>query len=246
MNSREMLSLDTIGMIGMEEQQQNIMKEQQRQNLIRQQTIADGTTFIHNSARYHDISSSGSGHGSQNTFNTAGSNEVLQTLDQFNYIFDEDEENRRIRREKVQQYLTEHLSEVSPQSEQSVISNIMTSSPIKKPPNLAPSVSPYMYIPIYEKDEEDKTTLIKESKTLREQIQQAGSSSSSAQPTPFGINPVKLPRARSETRKGTNRETDEPEGTPRAKARAKSRAPKPEPLTDKIKRGPGRPPKKNI
>ena len=44
MNSREMLSLDKIGMIGMEEQQENIMKEQQRQAIITQQANRDGST----------------------------------------------------------------------------------------------------------------------------------------------------------------------------------------------------------
>ena len=44
MNSREMLSLDKIGMIGIEEQQENIMKEQQRQAIITQQANRDGST----------------------------------------------------------------------------------------------------------------------------------------------------------------------------------------------------------
>ena len=44
MNSREMLSLDKLGMIGIEEQQQNIMKEQQREVIITQQANRDGST----------------------------------------------------------------------------------------------------------------------------------------------------------------------------------------------------------
>ena len=44
MNSREMLSLDKIGMMGMEEQQQNIMKEQQREVIITQQANSEGST----------------------------------------------------------------------------------------------------------------------------------------------------------------------------------------------------------
>ena len=44
MNSREMLSLDKIGMIGIEEQQQNIMKEQQREVIITQQANSEGST----------------------------------------------------------------------------------------------------------------------------------------------------------------------------------------------------------
>ena len=44
MNSRELDNLDKIGMIGMEEQQQNIMKEQQRQVIITQQANRDGST----------------------------------------------------------------------------------------------------------------------------------------------------------------------------------------------------------
>ena len=44
MNSRELGNLDKIGMIGMEEQQQNIMKEQQREVIITQQANRDGST----------------------------------------------------------------------------------------------------------------------------------------------------------------------------------------------------------
>ena len=44
MNSREMLSLDKIGMMGMEEQQQNIMKEQQREVILTQQADRYGST----------------------------------------------------------------------------------------------------------------------------------------------------------------------------------------------------------
>ena len=44
MNSRELGNLDKIGMIGMEEQQQNLMKEQQRQVIITQQANRDGST----------------------------------------------------------------------------------------------------------------------------------------------------------------------------------------------------------
>ena len=43
-NSRELSNLDGLGMIGMEEQQQNIMKEQQRQVIITQQANRDGST----------------------------------------------------------------------------------------------------------------------------------------------------------------------------------------------------------
>ena len=44
MNSRELGNLDKIGMIGMEEQQQNIMKEQQREVIITQQANSEGST----------------------------------------------------------------------------------------------------------------------------------------------------------------------------------------------------------
>ena len=77
--------------------------------------------------------------------------------------------------------------------------------------------------------------MLEEKEKAKAKVYNQPSSSSTSQTTPYGINDVKLPRARSETRKGTKRETDEPEGIPRGKSRAKSRAPKPEPLTDKEK-----------
>ena len=43
-NSRELSNLDGLGMVGMEEQQQNIMKEQQREVIITQQANRDGST----------------------------------------------------------------------------------------------------------------------------------------------------------------------------------------------------------
>ncbi len=45
MNGRELSSLDGLGMVGMEEQQQNILKEQQRQVMIVQQANREGSTF---------------------------------------------------------------------------------------------------------------------------------------------------------------------------------------------------------
>ena len=47
MNSRELLSLEKIGMIGMEEQQQNIMKQQQRETIITQLSNREGATSKH-------------------------------------------------------------------------------------------------------------------------------------------------------------------------------------------------------
>ena len=44
MNSRELDNLDKIGMMGMEEQQQNIMKEQHREVIITQQANSEGST----------------------------------------------------------------------------------------------------------------------------------------------------------------------------------------------------------
>ena len=44
MNSKELTKLDGLGMEGLEEQQENIVKEKQRVILIHQQAEREGTT----------------------------------------------------------------------------------------------------------------------------------------------------------------------------------------------------------
>ena len=70
----------------------------------------------HNSARHYNIASEqsfGSVPASSIPSDPFYSQYGNQTVDFIDEVFNDDEENRRMRRERVQRYLTEHVSEVS-------------------------------------------------------------------------------------------------------------------------------------
>ncbi len=251
MNSRELGNLDKMGVLGMEEQQQNIMKEQQRQNTIRQLSINNDLTFTHAVAQSYIIGSESS-YGTKpkssiasNAFQSQYEDSMGDLVDLLDEEIEADTGDKETRRQQLQRDTYDHLSEVSGRSDISVINSIMASNEVnRRASNKAVKsyVDDVMDGAVLKKVQSEKVVkdtvndlMLEEKEKAKAKVYNQPSSSSTSQPTPYGINDVKLPRARSEIRKGTKRETDEPEGIPRGKSRAKSRAPKPEPLTDKEK-----------
>ena len=165
----------------------------------------------HNSARHYNIAS-------ERSFGTAPASSISsdpfysqygnQTIDFIDEVFNDDEENRRMRRERVQQYLDEHLSEVSLQGDSSVISDIMATNEEKSRQiervvdNLVNNAMLEAKVDILVDDsisgakldeqiQQTKQTGSSSSPPIQ-QTKQTALSSSSSQPMPFGVNPVEM------------------------------------------------------
>ena len=129
-------------MIGMEEQQQNLMKERQRTNAIRQLSIDNGYTLkeqqLMSRLKRYNIGSDDS----EVSFNTAGTPSDVMTLwednrsvgtlpfdDYWDHIdreIEKDMQNQEARKLKVQKHLDDHLVSVSQQGDSSIIQKVIT------------------------------------------------------------------------------------------------------------------------